>query len=70
MDVKFPQGFYFGSATSAPQSEGAHGIDRKAPDIWDLWFEEEHHDENRIFADDAAGEVGEAFILHDRLLPH
>lgn len=43
MDVKFPQGFYFGSATSAPQSEGAHGIDRKAPDIWDLWFEEEHY---------------------------
>ncbi len=39
MDVKFPKGFYFGSATSAPQSEGAHGIDHKAPDIWDLWYE-------------------------------
>lgn len=41
MDVQFPQGFYFGSATSAPQSEGAHGPEHKAPDIWDLWFEEE-----------------------------
>ena len=39
MDVKFPKDFYFGSATSAPQSEGAHGIDHKAPDIWDLWYE-------------------------------
>lgn len=41
MDVTFPQGFYFGSATSATQAEGAHTVDHKAPDIWDLWFEEE-----------------------------
>ena len=41
MDVQFPQGFYFGSATSATQAEGAHTADHKAPDIWDLWFEEE-----------------------------
>lgn len=41
MDVKFPEGFYFGSATSATQAEGAHGADHKAADIWDLWFEEE-----------------------------
>ena len=41
MDVKFPEGFYFGSATSAAQAEGAHTADHKAPDIWDLWFEEE-----------------------------
>lgn len=41
MEVTFPKGFYFGSATSAPQSEGAHGIEHKAPDIWDLWFEQE-----------------------------
>lgn len=41
MDVKFPEGFYFGSATSATQAEGAHTADHKAPDIWDLWFEEE-----------------------------
>ena len=39
MEVTFPQGFYFGSATSAPQSEGAHGAEHKAKDIWDLWFE-------------------------------
>lgn len=41
MEVTFPKGFYFGSATSATQAEGAHGTDHKAPDIWDLWFEEE-----------------------------
>lgn len=41
MEVTFPKGFYFGSATSATQAEGAHGADHKAPDIWDLWFEEE-----------------------------
>lgn len=39
MEVTFPQGFYFGSATSAPQSEGARGAEHKAKDIWDLWFE-------------------------------
>lgn len=38
MDVKFPEGFYFGSATSAPQSEGAHDAEHKAQDIWDLWY--------------------------------
>ncbi len=30
--------FYFGSATSAPQSEGAHDAEHKAQDIWDLWY--------------------------------
>lgn len=39
MEVTFPRDFYFGSATSAPQSEGSHGVEHKAPDIWDLWYE-------------------------------
>lgn len=43
MNISFPEGFYFGSATSAPQSEGAHDRAHKAPDIWDLWFELEPH---------------------------
>ena len=46
--VKFPENFYFGSATSSTQSEGAHSIDGKGKDIWDLWYEEEpfkFHDE-------------------------
>ena len=39
--IKFPEGFYFGSATSSTQSEGAHTDDLKGKDIWDIWYEEE-----------------------------
>lgn len=39
--VKFPDNFFFGSATSATQSEGAHATKDKGMDIWDIWFEEE-----------------------------
>lgn len=39
MRATFPEGFYFGSASSACQAEGAH--DLKAPDIWDLWYAQE-----------------------------
>lgn len=39
--VKFPEHFFFGSATSSTQCEGAHTLDDKGQDIWDLWFEEE-----------------------------
>lgn len=41
MKVDFPEGFYFGSATSATQSEGAHTQDHKAKDIWDVWYDKE-----------------------------
>lgn len=39
--IKFQEGFYFGSATSSTQSEGAHTDDLKGKDIWDIWYEEE-----------------------------
>ena len=39
--VKFPGNFFFGSATSATQSEGVHTTEDKGMDIWDIWFEEE-----------------------------
>ena len=39
--IKFPEGFYFGSATSSTQSEGAHTDDLKGKYIWDIWYEEE-----------------------------
>ena len=37
--IKFPKGFYFGSATSATQSEGSIEGDGKGDNIWDLWYE-------------------------------
>lgn len=39
--IKFPQNFYFGSATSSTQSEGSHDDGLKGKDIWDIWYEEE-----------------------------
>lgn len=39
--IKFPQGFYFGSATSATQCEGSEENDGRGKNIWDLWYEEE-----------------------------
>lgn len=39
--IKFSDDFYFGSATSSTQSEGAHDSYLKGKDIWDIWYEEE-----------------------------
>lgn len=43
---KFPEGFWWGSATSATQIEGAANIDGKGKNIWDYWYEIEP---NRFF---------------------
>lgn len=37
--IRFPDGFYWGSATSATQSEGASNKYGKGKNIWDLWYE-------------------------------
>lgn len=44
--IKFPDNFYFGSATSATQCEGAYNRDGKGLNIWDLWSNTEP---NRFF---------------------
>lgn len=36
---KFPEGFLWGTAASAPQTEGAADLDGKSPSTWDKWFE-------------------------------
>ncbi|MEG1001812.1 glycoside hydrolase family 1 protein [Clostridium sp.] len=41
--VKFPEKFYFGSASSATQSEGAIHEGNKGENIWDYWFKTEKH---------------------------
>jgi 6-phospho-beta-glucosidase len=43
---KFPEGFWWGSATSATQIEGASHEDGKGINIWDYWYEQEP---NRFF---------------------
>lgn len=44
--IRFPDNFYFGSATSATQCEGAYNKDGKGLNIWDLWSDKEP---NRFF---------------------
>lgn len=39
--LKFPDNFWWGSASSAAQSEGASSRDGKSPTIWDHWFNAE-----------------------------
>lgn len=39
--IKFPENFYFGSAASATQTEGASNVDGKGKNIWDYWYETE-----------------------------
>lgn len=43
VQYKFPEGFWWGSATSATQIEGAANEGGKGKNIWDHWFDEEPH---------------------------
>ncbi|MDI3310610.1 MAG: family 1 glycosylhydrolase, partial [Thermoanaerobacterium sp.] len=45
-EYKFPEGFWWGSATSATQIEGAANEDGKGTNIWDYWYKKEP---NRFF---------------------
>ena len=39
MNYKFPTDFWWGSASSATQMEGAYNVDGKEQNIWDYWYE-------------------------------
>lgn len=39
LKYEFPNGFWWGTATSGPQSEGSADVDGKSKTIWDHWFE-------------------------------
>ncbi len=41
--IKFSDQFFFGSATSATQIEGASAEDNKGQNIWDYWYDQEPH---------------------------
>ncbi|KGJ50835.1 6-phospho-beta-glucosidase [Clostridium sp. NCR] len=48
MDYIFPKDFWWGSASSATQMEGAFDVEGKEKNIWDYWFEiapEKFHNE-------------------------
>lgn len=45
---QFPEDFWWGSAASATQTEGASDVDGKGENIWDYWYKEEP---NRFFND-------------------
>ncbi|WP_396953593.1 glycoside hydrolase family 1 protein [Neobacillus niacini] len=38
MQYHFPESFWWGSAASGPQTEGAALIDGRKPSIWDYWY--------------------------------
>lgn len=39
LKYEFPKKFWWGTATSGPQSEGSADVDGKSKTIWDYWFE-------------------------------
>ncbi|MBS4210422.1 glycoside hydrolase family 1 protein [Bacillus sp. FJAT-50079] len=59
LHYRFPEGFWWGSAVSATQIEGAADIDGKGMNIWDYWYEKEP---NRFF--DGVGPANTSNFYH------
>lgn len=58
VQYQFPEGFWWGSATSATQIEGAAGKDGKGKNNWDHWFEKEPY---RFFNKIGPGEASQFY---------
>ena len=39
--LTFPKGFFWGTASSGPQTEGRFEGDGKGENIWDYWYDKE-----------------------------
>ena len=61
MDMKFPQGFVWGAATSAYQVEGAWNADGKGENIWDRYTHRPGNVQNN--------ETGDIAIDHYHRMP-
>src|SRR5699024_10599315 len=55
MNYQFPEGFLWGAAASATQTEGAAALHGKGKNIWDYWYEiEPERFHNKIGPQDAS----------------
>ncbi|MGV3004035.1 glycoside hydrolase family 1 protein [Aerococcus urinaeequi] len=60
MNYRFPEGFWWGSAISGPQTEGRIKDDGKGDNIWDYWYREDPS----LFFDQVGPEETSAVYSH------
>lgn len=60
MNYRFPEGFWWGSAISGPQTEGRIKDDGKGDNIWDHWYREDPN----LFFDQVGPEETSAVYSH------
>ncbi|MGG7153481.1 family 1 glycosylhydrolase, partial [Clostridium neonatale] len=66
--IKFPENFYFGSAASATQTEGASNVDGKGKNIWDYWYETESFRFHNNIGPDVASTFYKNYVNDVKLL--
>lgn len=66
--IKFQENFYFGSAASATQTEGASNVDGKGKNIWDYWYESESFRFHNNIGPDTASTFYKNYVNDIKLL--